>query len=805
MRFRTKLGVSMATLAVVAAAAGTAIGVSGAAGAATAGPDGTWGSVQEIPGVAALTYTGGGHNASNVSAFGCSTLGNCVAVGDYGSPVTGFTVPFVSTEVNGTWSSQPLAGLPAEAADTTAYLTSVSCGTADFCTAIGTYSGTDNLLHIFAVTETSGTWGTPVVLDTSGLSNVQSFGFRGLSCPAAGECTLIGSYTPLEATPVPFTADESVGKWGSVQPLAGLASLDPSSAAPVTGGFDSLSCGAPGDCTAGGSYQYGAVVQPFIVSESGHSWGQPQPIPGIASVSSSGQGDNSAENQVTSVSCPDAGDCAVVGSFFPQYGQNGVFFTLDEAGGTWGQAKALSIPSGDSVQGPSDFVSCRSAGDCLIAASVANEPGQSISGSSEVVTAAESSSGPWGAATAIPGIAAGDEAGLDALTCALGGDCTVFGVYYPGGNNPNEIFSATSPDGGATEAARQVASSGIVTPLSLQAACPHNGHCTIAYNGIDATVGQPNTYVDSSVPEIVSEATPATVTLTASASKVTYGAEQSANLTATVSSPAGGTPTGTVTVTGPGGSAPCTITLTGGTGTCMLTATQLPAGTDALTATYRGDVSYAPASGTATVAVAPAATVTRLAFTPRSITFTGAATTLSVTGSVSSTAGTPNGWVTARVDGKAVSGCINVPFTGTVSCKGTTAILPGGKRLVTLAYSGRGDFAASTSVPLPLAVAKRGTTTTLALAKTSVTYGHESAEKFTVSVSRAGSVYPTGKVAVRIGGTTICTITLSKSTGSCTLANTRLRAGTYTFIALYSGDGNYNQSESAKKILKVAA
>jgi hypothetical protein len=142
MRFRTKLGVSMATLAVVAAAAGTAIGVSGAAGAATAGPDGTWGSVQEIPGVAALTYTGGGHNASNVSAFGCSTLGNCVAVGDYGSPVTGFTVPFVSTEVNGTWSSQPLAGLPAEAADTTAYLTSVSCGTADFCTAIGTYSGT---------------------------------------------------------------------------------------------------------------------------------------------------------------------------------------------------------------------------------------------------------------------------------------------------------------------------------------------------------------------------------------------------------------------------------------------------------------------------------------------------------------------------------------------------------------------------------------------------------------------------------------------------------------------------------------
>jgi hypothetical protein len=146
-----------------------------------------------------------------------------------------------------------------------------------------------------------------------------------------------------------------------------------------------------------------------------------------------------------------------------------------------------------------------------------------------------------------------------------------------------------------------------------------------------------------------------------------------------------------------------------------------------------------------------------------------------------------------------------VPFTGTVSCQGTTAVLAGGKHLVVLAYSGRGDFAASTSVALPLTVAKRDTTTTLALSRTSVTHGHESAEKFTVSVSRAGGVYPTGKVAVRIGGTTICTITPSKGTGSCALANNRLRAGTYTFVALYSGNGNYNQSGSAKKTLKVEA
>jgi len=307
------------------------------------------------------------------------------------------------------------------AATTDPTLTNVSCGLPNFCTAVGTYFDTGYVPHVFAVTETGGTWGTPVVLDASGLgSNVQSFGFSGLSCPAAGECTLIGASTPTGATPAPFTADESGGSWGSLQPLAGLANLQPSSASAVTGGLTSLSCGAPGDCTAGGTYQYsnglyGAVQQPFIVSESGHSWGEPQPIPGIASVSSSGQGDEAYPNEVTSVSCPDSGDCTVAGTFFPKLNANGLFFTLGEAGGTWGQAKALSLPSGDFTDGPVPFVSCRSAGNCVIAAKVRNEPGQSSSGSSAVVTAAESSSGAWGAATAIPGIAAGDEAGLDNL------------------------------------------------------------------------------------------------------------------------------------------------------------------------------------------------------------------------------------------------------------------------------------------------------------------------------------------------------------------------------------------------------
>jgi hypothetical protein len=346
---------------------------------------------------------------------------------------------------------------------------------------------------------------------------------------------------------------------------------------------------------------YGTVQQPFIVSESGHSWGEPQPIPGIASVSSSGAGDNGRPNEVTSVSCPDASDCVVAGILFPQLNSDGLFFTLDEAGGTWGQAKALSLPSGDSVDGPAPVVSCRSAGNCVIAAKVANLPGQSSSGSSAVVTAAESSSGAWGAATAIPGIAAGDWPRVDHLACVPGGDCTVLGLYYPGGNNPNEIFSATSPDGGVMGAAQQVASSGIISPTT-QLACPRSGHCIVTYDGVDAIVGQPNTYDGPTSPQQITEVAVSTVTLTASAPKAFYGDEAVETLTATVASPSGGTPTGKVTVRS-GSATVCSITLTNETGRCTLPVTALPSGTDQLTATYSGDVSYATATSTVTITV----------------------------------------------------------------------------------------------------------------------------------------------------------------------------------------------------------
>src|SRR6185437_3806279 len=82
------------------------------------------------------------------------------------------------------------------------------------------------------------------------------------------------------------------------------------------------------------------------------------------------------------------------------------------------------------------------------------------------------------------------------------------------------------------------------------------------------------------------------ISLSASADTVAVGNEQSAHITATVSpSAAGGTPTGTVTVTA-GTTNVCVITLSGGTGTCDVPDGSLPAGDYTLAASYSGDQSY---------------------------------------------------------------------------------------------------------------------------------------------------------------------------------------------------------------------
>jgi hypothetical protein len=72
-----------------------------------------------------------------------------------------------------------------------------------------------------------------------------------------------------------------------------------------------------------------------------------------------------------------------------------------------------------------------------------------------------------------------------------------------------------------------------------------------------------------------------------------------------------------------------------------------------------------------------------------------------------------------------------------------------------------------------------------------------------VQVTAGAGANPNGKVAIKAGATQICTITLAKGSGSCTLTAAKLGPGTYHLGATYNGDATHARSTSAKKTLTV--
>ena len=60
-----------------------------------------------------------------------------------------------------------------------------------------------------------------------------------------------------------------------------------------------------------------------------------------------------------------------------------------------------------------------------------------------------------------------------------------------------------------------------------------------------------------------------------------------------------------------------------------------------------------------------------------------------------------------------------------------------------------------------------------------------------------------GQVTIKTGSTGICTITLAKGKGSCTLSASKLRPGKYILTATYTATSPYAASTSPGKTLTV--
>jgi hypothetical protein len=317
----------------------------------------------------------------------------------------------------------------------------------------------------------------------------------------------------------------------------------------------------------------------------------------------------------------------------------------------------------------------------------------------------------------------------------------------------------------------------------------------IGSDSITATYGGDSNYLgstSSAVNQVVNKIGTATaVNLSPSTSTfsqvVTFLARiapaNGGNATGTVMFYNGASPIGTATV----GSNVASLS------TSTLPTGVLPAGTDAITAVYSGDTTYAGSTSPAVnETVSRVTTKTTVVPGQPQITYGQSA---QIDGVINPNL---NGFAST---GDAVTGTLtfyngsNVIDTTTVNNNGgvfTTTALPAGTDSLTAVYSGDTNNLGSMSAAVNVVVSQATTTTTLSVSPTQAYVGGDVTFTATVAPQYAGT--PTGTVFFYDGKTRY---TAQLIGGVATYTTSSLKAGSHSITAVYSSDNNFKSSTSS--------
>jgi hypothetical protein len=306
---------------------------------------------------------------------------------------------------------------------------------------------------------------------------------------------------------------------------------------------------------------------------------------------------------------------------------------------------------------------------------------------------------------------------------------------------------------------------------------------TAATHTIKATFVGDSTFKTSSgtVKQVVNKY-PSTTALSSNLNPSIYG--QSVILTAQVTTTGSTTPTGTVTFKN--GTASLGTASLDGNGLGTLTKTNLPVGSDLLTATYNGDALNGKSTSTGlTDVVNQAAISMSLTSTPnpsplgKSVKF---AATFTSNGKL------PTGPVTFSVAGTTLG---TASIGGTGEAVFSTSALPAGSDVVTATYAGNADYS-----PATMSVTQLVNATTIVLTSSLNPSNHGQAVTLTAQVTTTGSTAPTGTVTFRNGANSFGTLSLNAS-GVAMLKTTTLPVGSDSLTASYNGDALNGKSTSA--------
>jgi hypothetical protein len=376
---------------------------------------GTWGRGRELPGIAALNT---GHNAV-VTSLACGWRGNCTVAGWYSGSKRSSTHAFLADERNGRWGKARQApGTAALSTGDVAAVTSVSCSRADSCGAVGTYRDRSGDQHPFVLSKVRGTWRT--ARQVPGIAALNTGGFAQLpavSCASPGNCSAGGSYA-VGVSSRAFVVDQRNGRWGTARRVPGAATLG------LNTQVTAVSCASAGNCSAGGTYENAAGEQAFVVSEVHGTWRAAIPVPGLAALNTGGAA------ALSTLSCGAPGSCSAGGSYTePPPGEGpspSQAYVVTEVNGHWGTARpvpgARALNTGK--QAEVTAVSCGGRGSCGAVGTYLT------SGSSGFLVS--EAHGVWGRAQQIRGLAAlkaSANVELAVISCAGPGSCLAGGSF----------------------------------------------------------------------------------------------------------------------------------------------------------------------------------------------------------------------------------------------------------------------------------------------------------------------------------------------------------------------------------------
>lgn len=339
-------------------------------------------------------------SAAVLPSVSCGSAGDCTAAGWYEvfKPGEIESHALLVGQHDGTWSPGFDVQLPPDGATTSdangdgpgGVASVVSCPSTGNCAVAGTYfrpfasavpGGFLNESEAWVATEQAGQWGPslgvqlPRDADASGdpsKGGTSPFlGFTGLSCPSAGNCTAVGGYAISGEQEGGLILKQRKGVWlpgiraplprGGVAPSAPNSWIDP---------LGPVSCAAPNDCVAIGSYvkhESPNRYHGWLLTERSGKWSASGLVLPRKTKASGGV----FLNQVT---CPSRGNCVAIG-FYASHGKTNGLIDIERQG-KWQRAIKAALPANAAKTSRQhaflDSISCPSTNRCTIVGSYNN-------------------------------------------------------------------------------------------------------------------------------------------------------------------------------------------------------------------------------------------------------------------------------------------------------------------------------------------------------------------------------------------------------------------------------------------------